>query len=76
MGQVTIYLDDEIEAKMIAAAKAMHLSKSKWITNVIREKVISEWPKSVEDLAGTWDDLPDIDEIRSGLEENSSREDF
>jgi hypothetical protein len=29
MGQVTIYLDDEVESKMRAFAKAMHLSQSK-----------------------------------------------
>lgn len=38
MGQVTIYPEDEIGAKMAASAKAMKLSKSKWISNVIREK--------------------------------------
>lgn len=31
MGQVTIYLDDETEQKMTANARAMNLSKSKWI---------------------------------------------
>lgn len=41
MGQVTIYLEDEIENKMIEAAQSSHLSKSKWIAKIIQEKVDS-----------------------------------
>lgn len=43
MGQVTIYLEDEIEKKMTAAAKTAHVSKSKWIASLIKAKVASEW---------------------------------
>lgn len=39
MGQVTIGLEDELEAKMVADAKARKFSQSKWIANVIREKL-------------------------------------
>ena len=35
MGQVTIYLEDEVEEKMSAAAKSEHLSKSKWVASLI-----------------------------------------
>jgi hypothetical protein len=38
MGQVTIYLEDEIEKKMTAAAKTAHVSKSKWIASLIKGK--------------------------------------
>jgi predicted transcriptional regulator len=58
MGQVTIYLDDEIESKMRESAEAMKLSKSKWIADLIKEKVTDEWPESVRKLAGTWKDFP------------------
>ena len=40
MGQVTIYLEKEIEVKMCATATAMNLSKSKWIAGVIKEKLV------------------------------------
>lgn len=40
MGQVTIYLDDETEQKLIANAQVMNLSKSKWIAKVIQEKLV------------------------------------
>ncbi len=76
MGQVPIYLDDEIEAKMTAAAESMHLSKSKWIANLINEKVTTEWPKSIVELAGAWKDLPTAEELRSELGSDAKREPF
>ena len=74
MGQVTIYLDDETEKKMIANARVMNLSKSKWIANVIREKVIDNWPDSVRDLPGSWDDFPSLDELREESRADTDRE--
>ena len=38
MGQVTIYLDKEIENKLKTAAKSSKLSVSKWVANIIKEK--------------------------------------
>ena len=76
MGQVTIYLEDEIEVKMRSAAKAMNLSQSKWIANIIKEKVADEWPKSVKDLAGAWKDFPSLDEIRDFQEQDAHREEL
>jgi len=76
MGQVTIYLEDEIEAKMRNAAKSMHLSQSKWISTLIKEKVADEWPESILKLAGTWPDLPTAEEIRSSQVDDSKREEL
>lgn len=67
MGKVTIYLDDEIEAKVRAAAKAENLSQSKWVAQLIKEKTADQWPESVVKLAGTWNDMPTVEEIRSSL---------
>lgn len=74
MGQVTIYLDDDIEAKMRSAAKSMKISQSKWISSLIKRKVNEEWPESTKKLAGAWDDFPSLDEIRSFQKEDSLRE--
>lgn len=74
MGQVTIYLEDEIERKMVAAAESARLSKSKWIAGLIREKVANEWPQSILELAGAWQDFPSIDVIRADLGSDISRE--
>ena len=76
MGQVTIYLEDELEAKMRLAAKAMNLSQSKWIATLIQEKVRDEWPISVKELAGAWADFPTLDEIRQNIGHDAAREEF
>lgn len=76
MGQVTIYLEDEVEKKMVAAAKSMRLSKSKWIASLITAKVANEWPDSVVALAGAWDDLAMAEEIRRDLGPDIEREPF
>lgn len=76
MGQVTIYLEDEIEKKMIANAKAMNLSKSKWIANVIREKLVEEWPATVREMPGTWQSFPAADEIRTDQRSDIEREEL
>jgi len=74
MGQVTIYLEDEIETKMVEAAKSSHLSKSKWIAKLIQEKVDSEWPMSVREAAGTWGDFPSSEELRKNIGKDTKRE--
>jgi predicted transcriptional regulator len=74
MGQVTIYLDDETEAKMRAAAKGLHLSKSKWLAKLIEEKVADQWPESVIGLAGAWKDFPDREKIGASAGRDITRE--
>ncbi len=76
MGQVTIYLEDEVENRMKAAAKSAHLSKSKWIAKLIHEKVANEWPRSVVDFAGSWEDFPSIEDIRKNSGIDTEREKF
>ncbi len=74
MGQVTIYLKDEIEQKMKAAADSAHMSKSKWISVLIQEKVADEWPESIASMAGSWSDFPDLEDLRENLGEDATRE--
>ena len=76
MGQVTIYLEDEIENRMTKAAKSAHLSKSKWIAKLIHERVVNEWPQSVVDFAGSWDDFPSIEDVRKNSGIDAKREEF
>ena len=64
MGQITIYLDSDLEKKMRAYVKSTHISQSKWIANIIEEKINNEWPESVINLAGAWKDIPTAEEIR------------
>jgi hypothetical protein len=74
MGQVTIYLEDEIESKMVEAAQSAHLSKSKWIAQLIKEKVDSQWPLSVQEAAGSWDDFPNVEQLRENIGKDAKRE--
>ena len=76
MGQVTIYLEEEIETKMIKAAESANLSKSKWIARLIQEKIAKEWPQSVVDMAGSWNDFPETDELRANQGQDIARESF
>ena len=75
MGQVTIYLDNETENKLKKAAKSSHLSVSKWIAGIIKEKIMTEWPQDVVELAGSWkEDFPTLEKIRSNIGHDSLRE--
>jgi len=74
MGQVTIYIDGETEKRMIASARAAKVSKSKWITDLVREKVAREWPPMVRELAGAWEDFPSAEELRSEAGNDVERE--
>ena len=74
MGQVTIYLESEVEKKMNNMVKKSGMSKSKWISNLIKEKTASSWPENIVNLAGAWSDLPTADEIRKGFGDDVERE--
>lgn len=74
MGQITIYLDKELEEKLRALVQARQISQSKWIAQLIREKLQTEWPESVLALAGAWPDFPTREELRAGLGQDAPRE--
>jgi hypothetical protein len=78
MGQVTLYIDNETEEKLKAAAKAAGVSQSRWVADLIRERTATEWPASVVQLAGAWaeDDFPSLEEIRKGVPPDLPRESF
>ena len=76
MGQVTIYLDAESEARLKASAKARGIPVSRWIAELVREKTDTEWPEAVRQLAGAWADFPNMEELRSRQGEDVKRESF
>lgn len=76
MGQVTLYLDSDTEARMKEAAKAAGVSQSRWLADLIRDRTANEWPPSVAALAGTWADMPTAEELRQGTGEDVPREPF
>lgn len=60
MSQISLYLDDETEARMKTAASAAGLSLSKWVAELIRERTATQWPASVAALAGAWVEEPEL----------------
>ncbi len=74
MGLVTIYLDADTEKKLKNIIRKRGISKSKWISALIREKAVSTWPESISELAGAWADLPTAEEIRKKVGRDESRE--
>jgi hypothetical protein len=74
MGQVTIYIDDETEKKLLSMIENSGISKSKWIVDLIREKAYNSWPEKVLKLAGAWKDFPTAEEIRKEMGEDADRE--
>ncbi len=76
MGQVTILLDAETERRMHDVVKSFHISESKWIENLIKEKIKKSWPDSIIQLAGAWKDLPSAEEIRRTEGTDTEREVF
>ena len=74
MGQVTIYLDSETEKKMNNVIKKTGISKSKWISELIKQKITTTWPENIVRLAGAWTDLPTAEDIRKNMAEDADRE--
>jgi hypothetical protein len=74
MGQITIYLDSETEKRLTSVIKNGGVSKSRWIADLIKEKIATNWPENVVALAGAWSDLPAAEEIRDGAGKDVERE--
>lgn len=58
MSQITLYLDDATQALVEQAAKANGLSKSRWVSEMIRKYAAHEWPQECLRLAGSFADFP------------------
>jgi hypothetical protein len=74
MAQVTIYLDPDTEHRLRAAASDAGLSVSRWIAELIEERTRTQWPSAVRELAGAWQDFPDLDDLRDDQAEDAERE--
>lgn len=74
MGQVTIYLDDESEKRVKAAAKKAGIPVSRWLANLVKDNAHTVWPGSIAALAGAWGDFPDLADLREDESNESQRE--
>jgi hypothetical protein len=76
MGQITIYLEDDLLSQVKAVTKAAGVSQSQWIAEAVRGRMRKEWPVAVRALAGAWVDFPSAEEIRKQHAPDSPRESF
>lgn len=76
MAQITLYLDDETAARLRDMAKSAGVSLSQWVSDLIRQRIDAQWPDSVRELIGTWDDFPLAEEIRKSEGADAERERF
>ena len=74
MPQLNLYVDETTHDRIRRAAKAAGMSLSRWVATVVTEKTADQWPDDVLALAGTWKDLPSLEEIRAGGGSDASRE--
>lgn len=74
MAQLTLYLDQETVGKMRQAAASEGLSQSQWVAQLIKARLETKWPQAVRELAGTWTEFPEVDELRRASGEDVARE--
>ena len=74
MAQITIYLDPENERRLREAAADAGLSVSRWVAELIEERTRTQWPSAVRELAGAWQDFPDLDDLRDQEGKDVERE--
>ncbi len=76
MGQVTIYLEKQVEQKMRSQAKIENRSLSQWISSLIKDKVNDKWPNQIAEMSGQWEEFPSLEELRSEQGEDAGREEL
>ena len=77
MAQVTIYMDNNLEENVKKLAKSTGVSISKFISNILEQKVSSSWDDSVRKLSGSWsDDTAFSEYLRSHKTPDIKREVF
>jgi len=73
MSQLTLSLDQETENKLNLAAHRMGISPSQWIMRLIQEKIATQWPNEVSQLAGAWQDFPSAETLRGNSGQDTVR---
>ena len=76
MNQITLYVDENTQSKMRLRAKKAGLSISKWLTRLINKEINQNWPEEIKAMPGSWNDFPNLSDIRAGTGKDGSREEF
>jgi len=76
VAQVTIYLNNSLEAQVKEMASSLNISISKFISNILEDRISNEWQSEIKELAGSWRTFTDLNDIRNSGSEDIKREDF
>lgn len=76
MQQITLTLDEEVQAIIYEMADAENLPPSLWLSQFVERQVkqYQDWSPEVKALAGSWADFPSLDEIRDSQGDDAKRE--
>lgn len=83
MAQIVLTLDDAVLEQVLHQAKAENLSSASWLDKLIKQrvgmlnqsnKVNNQWSSDVQELAGTWQDFPSLEDIRHSTSQDMPRE--
>ena len=76
MQQITLTLDEEVQAIIYEMADAENLTPSLWLSQFVERQVkqYQDWSPEVKALAGSWADFPSLDEIRDSQGDDAKRE--
>jgi hypothetical protein len=67
MAQITLYIDDQLQARLRDVAEQRKVSQSQFVADLIRTATSGRWSQEVLDMAGAAPDFPLADELRAGL---------
>jgi hypothetical protein len=73
MAQITLYIDDEVQARLRDAAARREVSQSQFVADLIRRATAERWPDEVVALAGSLRDFPAAEAIRGGAGADAER---
>jgi len=65
MAQITLYIDDGLQARLRQTTALKQQSQSQFVAELIRHALDETWPESVLALAGSTPDFPDAESLNS-----------
>ena len=64
MGQITFYLDDELEQQMNRMIAQEKQVKNTWLAEAIEQRLNNGWRTETRELVGAWKDVSSVDSYR------------
>jgi hypothetical protein len=65
MAQITLYIDDGLQAQLRESSARLKVSQSQFVADLIRQAVARHWPQEVLALAGSLADFPSAEALRA-----------